>query len=96
MYDWINTGHQKVKKEQELVCRFCGGEEETLEHMFQCTHPWMEKVWEECWNVTQKTLRGIQFPTQVITLFMECLNGILNKSNINHQQQPCMEIVEAI
>ena len=47
MYDWINTGQQKGKMEHEVVCPCCGGEEETLEHMFQCTHPWMVKVQEE-------------------------------------------------
>ena len=44
----------------------------------------------------QKTLRGIQYQTQVMTPFMEFLKGISNKSEINNQKQPCMEIVEAI
>ena len=38
MYDWINTGHQKAKMDQEEICPCCGIEEETLEHMYQCTN----------------------------------------------------------
>ena len=38
MFDWINSGHQKAKMEQEKGCPCCGAEEERLEHIFQCTN----------------------------------------------------------
>ena len=44
MYDWVNTGHQKVIMEQVAECPCCGKEEETLEHMFQFISPQMKKV----------------------------------------------------
>ena len=34
MYDWVNTGHQKSKMDQDEICPCCGIEEETLEHMY--------------------------------------------------------------
>ena len=33
MYDWVDTGHQKTKMNQDKICPCCGLEEETLEHM---------------------------------------------------------------
>ena len=38
MYDWVNTGHQKAKMDQDEICQCCGIEEEKLEHMYQCTN----------------------------------------------------------
>ena len=34
MYDWVNTGHQKSKMDQDEIFPCCGIEEETLEHMY--------------------------------------------------------------
>ena len=54
MYDWFKNGHQKGKMDQEAVFPCFGDEEETLKHMFLCTHTQMEKFREGFWNVMQK------------------------------------------
>ena len=43
MFDWVNTGHQKAKMNQEKCCPCCGAEEETLLHLFQFRNQLMEK-----------------------------------------------------
>ena len=73
MFDWINSGHQKAKMEQEKGCPCCGAEEETLEHIFQCTNKQMCKVWNESLEMVRKTLQGIRCPDQVALPFVEAL-----------------------
>ena len=78
IFDLINSGHQKAKMEQEKGCPCCGAEEETLEHIFQCTNKHMCKVQNEKIEMVMKTLKGIRCPDQVVRPFVEALK-CLNK-----------------
>ena len=62
MFDWINSGHQKAKLDQEKGCPCCGVEEETLEHIFQCANKQMCKTRQEGLDMVRKTLQGIRCP----------------------------------
>ena len=73
MFDWINSGHQKAKMEQEKGCPCCGAEEETLEHIFQCANKQMCKVRNESLEMVMRTLQGIRCPDQVARPFVEAL-----------------------
>ena len=60
MFDWVNLGHHKSKMSQEKVCPFCGAEEGTLEHIFQCKDNQMIKVRNENMELVAKTLKEIK------------------------------------
>ena len=46
MFDWVNTGHQKAKMNQEKCCTCCGARRK---HSFICssvgTHKWKRHAW---------------------------------------------------
>ena len=68
MFDWVHTGHQKGKMYQDTYCTYCGAEEETLTHIFQCKESQMTSTRHESIEVMKKTLQGINCPAQVMVL----------------------------
>ena len=59
--------------EQDKICPCCGIEEETLEHMFQCTNAVMTSEKNDCYGVIKTILKGTQRPIKVIEPFLEAL-----------------------
>eukprot|EP00957_Ditylum_brightwellii_P053749 4071928-Ditylum_brightwellii.AAC.1 len=61
MHNWLNTGHQKKKINENDVadCPVCGSQEESWQHLFQCTH---------VNSLAIKTLALTAFKSEVIKL----------------------------
>ena len=82
IFDWINSGHQKAKLDQEKGCPCCGAEEEKLEHIFQCANKQMSKVRQDGLDMVKKTLQGIRCPDQVARPFVDALKCLSEGKDI--------------
>ena len=96
MYDWVNTGHQKSKMDQDEICPCCGIEEETLEHMYRCTSEAMTLERNAFFGVMRAFLKVTQCPSQVNGPFMETVQCICEWKEIHLQSNPVRVVVEAI
>ena len=96
MFDWIDSGHQKAKMEQEKGCPCCGADDETLEHIFQFTNKQMCKVRNEIFEMVTKTLQGIRCPDQVVCPFVEALKCLSEGKDITITERIGKKVATAI
>ena len=96
MFDWMNSGHQKGKMNQEKFCPCCGDEEETLTHLFQCKAPKVVKVREESIAVMKKVLQSTNAPSQMTGPFLELVQNVSGDNDVTLTGQICPVVSEAI
>ena len=92
MYDWVKTGHQKAKTDQDKIRPCFGLEEETLEHMYRCTNVAMILERNECFGVMSAFLKSTQYPSQVSRPFLETLQCLCEGKEINLQCNPVQKL----